>query len=56
MCHKVMSLLVGYYNNDNLQEIINGNEAYDNAAAAVYADKTGMTTMQCLNLMKKLLG
>lgn len=54
MCHKVMSLLVGYYNNDNLQEIINGNEAYDNAAAAVYADKTGMTTMQCLNLMKKV--
>lgn len=54
MCHKVMSLLLGYYNNDDLQEVINGNEAYDNASAAVYAAKTGMSETQCLNLMKKV--
>ena len=52
MCHKVMSFLCGYYNVDELNKIINGNEAYDKASAAVYAQKTGMTETQCLNLMK----
>lgn len=52
MCHKTMSLLMGRYNNDELSRIMNGNEAYDKAAAANYSKKTGMTETQCLNLMK----
>ena len=52
MCHKVMSLLMGYYNSDALNKVINGNTAYDKASAAVYAKKTGMSEAQCLNLMK----
>ena len=52
MCHKVMSLLIGYYNSDELNKVINGNNAYDKASAAVYAKKTGMSEAQCLNLMK----
>ncbi len=52
MCHKVMSLLIGYYNTDALNKVINGNNAYDKASAAVYAKKTGMSEAQCLNLMK----
>jgi ATP-dependent protease ClpP protease subunit len=54
MCHKVMSLLFGFYNNDDLQQAMNGNEAYDKASAAVYAAKTGMSEQQCLNLMSKV--
>ena len=52
MCHKVMSLLIGYYNTDALNKVINGNNAYDKASAAVYAKKSGMSEAQCLNLMK----
>ena len=53
MCHKVMSLIFGFYNNDELQQVMNGNDAYDKASAAVYAAKTGMSEQQCLNLMAK---
>lgn len=52
MCHRVMSMLFGFYNVDDLQKVINGNNAYDKASAAVYSQKTGMTEAQCLNLMK----
>lgn len=52
MCHRVMSFLYGYYNVDDLNKVINGNNAYDKASAAVYAKKTGMSESQCLNLMK----
>ena len=52
MCHRVMSFLYGYYNVDDLNKTINGNNAYDKASAAVYAKKTGMSEAQCLNLMK----
>lgn len=52
MCHKVMSFMYGYYNSDALHKVINGNNAYDKASAAVYAKKTGMSEAQCLNLMK----
>lgn len=52
MCHRVMSFLFGYYNVDDLNKTINGNNAYDKASAAVYAQKTGMSEAQCLNLMK----
>ena len=52
MCHKVMSLMIGYYNSDQLNKFIHSNNAYDKASAAVYAKKTGMSEAQCLNLMK----
>lgn len=52
MCHRVMSFLYGYYNVDDLNKTINGNNAYDKASATVYAKKTGMSEAQCLNLMK----
>lgn len=53
MCHEVKSFLYGYYGNDELKKIENGNTAYNNSAAAMYAQKSGMTKAQCLNLMKK---
>ncbi len=53
MCHEVMAGLCGYYNNANLNKIVNANETYSNSAAAMYAEKTGMTQTQCRNLMKK---
>ena len=52
MCHKVMCLMIGYYNSDQLNKFIHSNNAYDKASAAVYAKKTGMSEAQCLNLMK----
>ena len=53
MCHEVKSFMFGYYGNDELKKIENGNTAYNNSAAAMYAQKSGMTKAQCLNLMKK---
>lgn len=53
MCHEVKSFMFGYYGNDDLKKIENGNTAYNNSAAAMYANKSGMTKAQCLNLMKK---
>ena len=53
MCHEVKSFLFGYYGNDDLKKIENGNTAYNNSAATMYANKSGMSKAQCLNLMKK---
>ena len=53
MCHEVKSFMYGYYGNDDLKKIENGNTAYNNSAAAMYSKKSGMTKAQCLNLMKK---
>ena len=53
MCHEVKSFMFGYYGNDDLKKIENGNTAYNNSAAAMYANKSGMSKAQCLNLMKK---
>ena len=53
MCHEVKSFMFGYYGNDELKKIENGNTAYNNSSAAMYANKSGMSKTQCLNLMKK---
>lgn len=53
MCHEVKSFLFGYYGNDDLKKYENGNTAYNNSAASMYSQKSGMTKAQCLNLMKK---
>ena len=53
MCHEVKSFMFGYYGNDELKKIENGNTAYNNSAASMYANKSGMSKTQCLNLMKK---
>ncbi len=53
MCHEVKSFMFGYYGNDDLKKIENGNTAYNNSAAAMYSKKSGMSKAQCLNLMKK---
>lgn len=53
MCHEVKSFMFGYYGNDDLKKIENGNTAYNNSAAAMYSKKSGMSKSQCLNLMKK---
>jgi ATP-dependent protease ClpP protease subunit len=53
MCHEVKSFMFGYYGNDDLKKIENGNTAYNNSAASMYSKKSGMTKAQCLNLMKK---
>ena len=53
MCHEVKSFMFGYYGNDDLKKIENGNTAYNNSAATMYSQKSGMTKAQCLNLMKK---
>lgn len=53
MCHEVKSFMFGYYGNDDLKKIENGNTAYNNSAASMYSKKSGMSKAQCLNLMKK---
>lgn len=53
MCHKVKSFLSGFYESGELAKEINGNDAYDKATATMYAEKTGMSVTQCLNLMAK---
>lgn len=53
MCHEVKSFMYGYYGNDDLKKIENGNTAYNNSAASMYSKKSGMSKSQCLNLMKK---
>lgn len=53
MCHEVRSLVIGFMSNDELQEVISGNTAYNNSAATMYAKKSGMSKQQCLNLMNK---
>ncbi|MBR5202377.1 MAG: Clp protease ClpP [Clostridia bacterium] len=53
MCHDVMSFLYGYYNNEELKKVENSNEAFNNSAANIYADKSGMSVQQIRNMMKK---
>ena len=53
MCHEVKSFMFGFYGNEELKKIENGNTAYNNASAEVYSRKSGMSKAQCLNLMKK---
>ena len=53
MCHEVKSFMYGFYGNEDLKKIENGNTAYNNASAEVYSRKSGLTKAQCLNLMRK---
>ena len=53
MCHEVKSFMYGYYGNEDLKKIENGNTAYNNASAEVYSRKSGLSKAQCLNLMRK---
>ena len=53
MCHEVRSFVFGFYSNDELNEIISGNSAYNNSAATMYSKKSGLSKQQCLNLMNK---
>lgn len=53
MCHEVKSFMYGFYGNEELKKIENGNTAYNNASAEVYSRKSGLSKAQCLNLMKK---
>lgn len=53
MCHEVKSFMYGFYGNEDLKKIENGNTAYNNASAEVYSRKSGMSKAQCLNLMRK---
>lgn len=53
MCHEVKSFMFGFYGNEDLKKIENGNTAYNNASAEVYSRKSGLSKAQCLNLMKK---
>lgn len=53
MCHEVKSFMYGFYGNEDLKKIENGNTAYNNASAEVYSRKSGLSKAQCLNLMRK---
>ena len=53
MCHEVKSFMYGFYGNEELKKIENGNTAYNNASAEVYSRKSGLSKAQCLNLMRK---
>ena len=53
MCHEVKSFMYGFYGNEDLKKIENGNSAYNNASAEVYSRKSGLSKAQCLNLMRK---
>lgn len=53
MIHEVKSGLCGFYSNEDLKKIESGNEAYGAAIANIYAEKTGINTVQLRNMMKK---
>ena len=53
MCHEVKSFCWGYYGNNELNELISANSAYNSSAAIMYSKKSGLTKQQCLNLMSK---
>ena len=51
MIHKCLALLIGMYNEDDLNKVINSNQAVDKALAAIYTKKTGMPEDEVLALM-----
>jgi ATP-dependent protease ClpP protease subunit len=51
MIHRCMSILVGYYNADDLREAIASNDAVDKAQAAIYSRKTGLDEAALLSMM-----
>ena len=53
MCHEVRSFVFGFYSNDELNEIVSANSAYNNSSATMYSKKSGLSKQQCLNLMNK---
>ena len=51
MIHKCLALLIGMYNEDDLNKVISSNQAVDKALAAIYTKKTGMPEDEVLALM-----
>lgn len=51
MIHKCMALLIGWYNDEDLNKVINQNQATDKALAAIYTKKTGLTEDDVLAMM-----
>lgn len=51
MIHKSLSLLYGWYNEDQLMTVVAENKQYDKAIAAAYRRKTGKTEKELLDMM-----
>lgn len=53
MIHRCISLMLGYYNADDLRHAAESNEAYDKAQATIYMRKTGMKEGDILSMMSE---
>lgn len=51
MIHKCLALLLGWYNEDDLNKVGDSNRAVDKALAAIYTRKSGMTEKEILDMM-----
>ena len=53
MVHKSLALMLGYYNEDDLEKVKQSNITVDKALAGIYARKTGREETDMLELMKE---
>lgn len=53
MVHKSLALMLGYYNEDDLEKVKQSNITVDKALAGIYARKTGREETEMLELMKE---
>lgn len=51
MIHKCLALMIGWYNEDDLDKVGDSNRAVDKALAAIYTRKSGMTEKEVLDMM-----
>lgn len=51
MIHKCLALLIGRYNSEELEKVVESNKSVDKAQAAIYKRKTGMEEEDILVLM-----
>jgi ATP-dependent protease ClpP protease subunit len=53
MIHKCISLLLGYYNADNLRDQANSQDAMDKAQAAIFKEKCGLDDEELMTMMSR---
>lgn len=51
MIHKCLALMIGWYNEDDLNKVVGSNQAVDKALASIYTKKTGLTEEEVLAMM-----
>ena len=53
MIHKCISLLLGYYNADNLRDQANSQDAMDKAQVAIFKEKCGLDDEELMTMMSR---